>query len=308
MAIKSLIINPGSTSTKLGIFEDETLIMDETLRHSTEEIAQYATIIDQKDFRKNIILAFLKEKNIDVNSFQVIVGRGGLLKPIPGGTYPVTEKLIADLKAGVQGEHVHIEEKVEREQVAKVTGTNKDDSAKKEPVRNETKKIRPNDPCPCGSGKKYKNCHVSEDQIFVGVGSDDVLSMAFLTFFNSTLPIIFPDITYSFYDVWADLYHIPYHRIPLDDNFAMIKEDYFCDNGGVIFPNPNAPTGLLEDITVVEEIIRKNPGVVVIVDEAYIDFGGKSALSLVDRYENLLVVQTFSKSRAMLRNNRQNIS
>ena len=105
MAIKSLIINPGSTSTKLGIFEDETLIMDETLRHSTEEIAQYATIIDQKDFRKNIILAFLKEKNIDVNSFQVIVGRGGLLKPIPGGTYPVTEKLIADLKAGVQGEH-----------------------------------------------------------------------------------------------------------------------------------------------------------------------------------------------------------
>ena len=141
--------------------------------------------------------------------------------------------------------------------------------------------------------------HVSEDQIFVGVGSDDVLSMAFLTFFNSTLPIIFPDITYSFYDVWADLYHIPYHRIPLDDNFAMIKEDYFCDNGGVIFPNPNAPTGLLEDITVVEEIIRKNPGVVVIVDEAYIDFGGKSALSLVDRYENLLVVQTFSKSRAM---------
>ena len=105
MAIKSLIINPGSTSTKLGIFEDETLIMDETLRHSTEEIAQYATIIDQKDFRKNIILAFLKEKNIDVNSFQVIVGRGGLLKPIPGGTYPVTEKLIADLKTGVQGEH-----------------------------------------------------------------------------------------------------------------------------------------------------------------------------------------------------------
>ena len=105
MAIKSLIINPGSTSTKLGIFEDETLIMDETLRHSTEEIAQYATIIDQKDFRKNIILAFLKEKNIDVNSFQVIVGLGGLLKPIPGGTYPVTEKLIADLKAGVQGEH-----------------------------------------------------------------------------------------------------------------------------------------------------------------------------------------------------------
>ena len=141
--------------------------------------------------------------------------------------------------------------------------------------------------------------HFPEDQIFVGVGSDDVLSMAFLTFFNSSLPIIFPDITYSFYDVWADLYHIPYHRIPLDDSFAMIKEDYFCENGGVIFPNPNAPTGRLEDLTIVEEIVRKNPNVVVIVDEAYIDFGGKSALPLIDRYENLLVVQTFSKSRAM---------
>ena len=140
---------------------------------------------------------------------------------------------------------------------------------------------------------------MDNNQVFVGVGSDDVLSMCFLTFFNGKKPVLFPDITYSFYDVWADLYHIPYHRILLDDNFAMIKEDYFCDNGGVIFPNPNAPTGLLEDITVVEEIIRKNPGVVVIVDEAYIDFGGKSALSLVDRYENLLVVQTFSKSRAM---------
>ena len=105
MSIKSLIINPGSTSTKLGIFEDETLVMDETLRHSTEEIAKYASIIDQKDFRKNIILDFLKEKNIDVKSFNVIVGRGGLLKPITGGTYPVTDKLIADLKTGVQGQH-----------------------------------------------------------------------------------------------------------------------------------------------------------------------------------------------------------
>ncbi len=105
MAIKSLIINPGSTSTKLGIFEDETLLMDETLRHSTEEIAQYASIIDQKDFRKNIILDFLKEKNIDVKSFDVIVGRGGLLKPIPGGTYAVTDELVKDLEIGKQGQH-----------------------------------------------------------------------------------------------------------------------------------------------------------------------------------------------------------
>ena len=105
MAIKSLIINPGSTSTKLGIFEDENMVMDETLRHSTEEIAQFASIIDQMDFRKKIILDFLKKKNIDVNSFNVIVGRGGLLKPIPGGTYAVTERLADDLKKGVQGQH-----------------------------------------------------------------------------------------------------------------------------------------------------------------------------------------------------------
>jgi butyrate kinase len=105
MAIKSLIINPGSTSTKLGVFEDETLLMDETLRHSTEEIAQYPNIIAQKDFRKNIILDFLKEKNIDVNSFDVIVGRGGIVKPIPGGTYEVTDALIKDLTEAKRGEH-----------------------------------------------------------------------------------------------------------------------------------------------------------------------------------------------------------
>lgn len=105
MSIKSLIINPGSTSTKIGVFEDETLLFEETLRHPTEEIAKYASIIDQKDFRKNIILDFLREKNCDVHSFDVIVGRGGLLKPIPGGTYAVSDALLADLKAGVQGQH-----------------------------------------------------------------------------------------------------------------------------------------------------------------------------------------------------------
>ena len=105
MSIKSLIINPGSTSTKVGVFEDETLLFEETLRHPTEEIAKYASIIDQKDFRKDIILNFLKEKDCDVKSFDVIVGRGGLLKPIPGGTYAVSDALLADLKAGVQGQH-----------------------------------------------------------------------------------------------------------------------------------------------------------------------------------------------------------
>lgn len=105
MAIKSLIINPGSTSTKIGVFEDETLLFEETLRHSTEEIAQYATIVDQKDFRKQIILDLLKEKDFDIKSLQVIVGRGGMLKPIPGGTYAVSDPLLEDLKIGKQGQH-----------------------------------------------------------------------------------------------------------------------------------------------------------------------------------------------------------
>lgn len=105
MSIKSLIINPGSTSTKIGVFEDETLLFEETLRHSTEEIAQYASIVDQKDFRKQIILDLLEEKKFDIHSLQVIVGRGGMLKPIPGGTYAVTDDLLHDLKIGFQGQH-----------------------------------------------------------------------------------------------------------------------------------------------------------------------------------------------------------
>lgn len=141
--------------------------------------------------------------------------------------------------------------------------------------------------------------HVNKNQIFVGVGSDDVLAMCFLTFFNSNKPILFPDITYSFYDVWAELFKIPYYVQALDENFRIRKEDYLASNGGVIFPNPNAPTGELADLTMIEDMIQANPDVVVIIDEAYIDFGGVSALPLIDKYENLLVVQTFSKSRAM---------
>ncbi len=105
MSIKSLIINPGSTSTKIGVFEDETLLFEETLRHSTEEISQYATIVDQKDFRKKIITDLLSEKNFDMKSLNVVVGRGGMLKPIPGGTYAVTDELLQDLKVGRQGQH-----------------------------------------------------------------------------------------------------------------------------------------------------------------------------------------------------------
>ena len=140
---------------------------------------------------------------------------------------------------------------------------------------------------------------LDRNQVFVGVGSDDVLAMAFLTFFNSDRPILFPDITYSFYDVWAELFRIPYETRPLDDNFFIRKEDYYGENGGVIFPNPNAPTGVLMPLSEICDILDHNQDVIVIVDEAYIDFGGVSALSLLSSYENLLIVQTFSKSRSM---------
>lgn len=142
--------------------------------------------------------------------------------------------------------------------------------------------------------------HVKEEQIFIGIGSDDVLSMAFLTFFNSDKPVFFPDITYSFYDVWADLYRIPYEVKPLDADFCIRKEDYMTGEcGGIIFPNPNAPTGVLMGVGEIEDIIKTNSDVVVIIDEAYIDFGGETCLPLLGTYDNLLVVRTFSKSRAM---------
>lgn len=140
---------------------------------------------------------------------------------------------------------------------------------------------------------------LQDNQVFVGVGSDDVLAMIFMTFFNSSKPIVFPDITYSFYDVWADMLRIPYEQIPLDENFRIVPSAYKRANGGVIFPNPNAPTGELMSLSAVEEILLANPDVIVVVDEAYIDFGGVSALPLIDRYENLIVVQTFSKSRSL---------
>lgn len=141
--------------------------------------------------------------------------------------------------------------------------------------------------------------NVNPSQIFVGVGSDDVISLAFLTFFNSSKPVLFPDVTYSFYDVWAELYKIPYEKKPLDSNFRIVESDYLSENGGIIFPNPNAPTGVLESVEMIENIVKSNPTSVVMIDEAYIDFGGESCLPLIKKYDNLLVIQTFSKSRSM---------
>lgn len=140
---------------------------------------------------------------------------------------------------------------------------------------------------------------LEKDQVFVGVGSDDVLGMAFLAFFNSDKPILFPDITYSFYDVWANLYRINYKQPALDENFYIVKEDYYGENGGIILANPNAPTSIGVGLDFIREILNHNQDVIVIVDEAYIDFGGETALPLLKEYENLLVVQTFSKSRSM---------
>lgn len=144
-----------------------------------------------------------------------------------------------------------------------------------------------------------ENYGVGEDQIFVGVGSDDVLSLCFLTFFNSEKPVLFPDITYSFYKVWAQLYRIPYECPPLDRDFRIVREDYYRENGGVIFPNPNAPTAIYEGLDFVEDILRHNRDSIVIVDEAYVDFAGGSAMGLIGKYDNLIVTQTFSKSRSM---------
>jgi len=140
---------------------------------------------------------------------------------------------------------------------------------------------------------------VAKEQVFVGVGSDDVLGMAFLTFFNGEKPILFPDVTYSFYDVWAELYRIPYRMIPLDREFRIRPEDYCVPNGGIVIANPNAPTSIALPLQQIRQILEANRDVTVIVDEAYVDFGGESALPLLREYDNLLVVQTYSKSRSM---------
>lgn len=148
--------------------------------------------------------------------------------------------------------------------------------------------------------KELENYYnLQEGQVFVGVGSDDVLAVAFLTFFNSEKPILFPDVTYSFYPVWADVYRIPYECPALDDNFCIRVEDYKKENGGIVIANPNAPTSIGMKREQIEEIIKANPQVVVIIDEAYVDFGGETVLPLINQYDNLLVVRTYSKSRSM---------
>jgi len=137
------------------------------------------------------------------------------------------------------------------------------------------------------------------DNIFMGNGSDDVLALSFRAFFNSDKPILYPDITYSFYPVWCEMLKIPYETVPVDDSFNIRAEDYFRENGGVVICNPNAPTSIGRGLDFIRSILDANKNSVVIVDEAYVDFGGTTSLPLLDEYENLVVVQTFSKSRSL---------
>lgn len=144
-----------------------------------------------------------------------------------------------------------------------------------------------------------ENLAVSADQIIIGNGSDDILAMAFLAFFNGDKPVLFPDLTYGFYKVWADLYHINYHEIPLDENFEIATSDYLVDNGGIIITNPNAPTGIFKPLEEIEAIIKANQDVVVVIDEAYVNFGGQTALPLLEKYDNIFITRTFSKDASL---------
>lgn len=140
---------------------------------------------------------------------------------------------------------------------------------------------------------------VTPREVFVGNGSDEVLAHVFLALLKHEQPILFPDVTYSFYPVYCQLYGVDYATVPLDEGFAIRTGDYAQPNGGIIFPNPNAPTGRALPLAEIEALLRRNTGSVVVIDEAYVDFGTASAVGLVGRYPNLLVVQTLSKSRSL---------
>lgn len=145
----------------------------------------------------------------------------------------------------------------------------------------------------------FADCAITPQQVFVGNGSDEVLAHAFMALLKHEDPILFPDITYSFYPVYCGLYGVEFRTVPLAENFEIRVDDYAQENGGIIFPNPNAPTGCLLPLTEIERLLTAHASSVVIVDEAYVDFGGESAVALVNRFPNLLVVHTLSKSRSL---------
>jgi histidinol-phosphate aminotransferase len=157
---------------------------------------------------------------------------------------------------------------------------------------------------PDPNSKKLKNTiagyyGVSAEQVFVGNGSDEVLALLFMAFFQQDKPLLFPDISYSFYPVYCQLFGIDYHTIALRDDYTINFADYAQANGGIIFPNPNAPTAIGKPLAEIEVLLQQNTESVVVVDEAYVDFGAETAIKLVDKYPNLLVVQTLSKSRSL---------
>ncbi len=140
---------------------------------------------------------------------------------------------------------------------------------------------------------------LTPSQVFVGNGSDDVLAAAFRAFFNGTEPILYPDVTYSFYPVWCDIMKIPFETVPLKDDFTIDVNDYKRPNGGIIFPNPNAPTSIALDKESITELLDANRDSIVVIDETYIDFGGESCIGLLKGYDNLVITRTFSKSRSL---------
>lgn len=144
-----------------------------------------------------------------------------------------------------------------------------------------------------------KQLVVEPDQIIIGNGSDDILSMAFQAFFNTNDAVLFPDLTYGFYKVWADLYHIPYREIALNEDYEWEEDDYSGDCGGIVLANPNAPTGIYKPLDAIEQVLKNHPDVVVIVDEAYVNFGGESAIALLKTYDNLFITRTFSKDASL---------
>ena len=157
---------------------------------------------------------------------------------------------------------------------------------------------------PDPNSKKLKNtiAHyygVTAEQVFVGNGSDEVLALLFMAFFQQGKPLLFPDISYSFYPVYCKLFGIDYQTIPLCEDYTINFADYAQANGGIIFPNPNAPTAIGKPLAEIEALLQQNTESVVVVDEAYVDFGAQTAIALVDKYPNLLVVQTLSKSRSL---------
>ena len=137
------------------------------------------------------------------------------------------------------------------------------------------------------------------EQVFLGNGSDEVLAHVFPALLSHSKPVCFPDVSYSFYPVWCELYSLSFERVPLAENFTVDISAYPEDNGGIIIPNPNAPTGILMGLDDIRQLLEINPDSVVVIDEAYIDFGGESAVGLIGQYDNLLVIQTVSKSRAL---------